>query len=121
MEKVTELPTTAGALLTGMPSGCTPQNKDICSMDLFRQLMAAKPQEALHMMIQQQAAEKESAERLAERESAKREAPRRHDLEIAKLQFTLQSSLNSNASDSNTCRLRKDDFPFDLDVFLKNF
>ncbi|CAH2250638.1 71 kDa [Pelobates cultripes] len=117
-ERVTELPTTAGVLLTEMPGGCTPQNiKDICSTDLFRQLMAANPQEALHVMIQQQAAERESAER---------EAQRRHELELAKLQFTLQSSLNSNASESSTRRLRKDDFPSleegtDLDVFLKSF
>ncbi|CAH2283225.1 71 kDa, partial [Pelobates cultripes] len=121
-ERVTELPTTAGVLLTEMPGGCTPQNiRDICSTDLFRQLMAANPQEALHVMIQQQAAERESAERLAERE-----AQRRHELELAKLQFTLQSSLNSNASESSTRRLRKDDFPSleegtDLDVFLKSF
>ncbi|CAH2251672.1 71 kDa, partial [Pelobates cultripes] len=148
-ERVTELPTTAGVLLTEMPGGCTPQNiKDICSTDLFRQLMAANPQEALHVMIQQQAAERESAERLAEREAqrhaaeresaerlaereaqrhaAEREAQRRHELELAKLQFTLQSSLNSNASESSTRRLRKDDFPSleegtDLDVFLKSF
>ncbi|CAH2321343.1 71 kDa [Pelobates cultripes] len=117
-ERVTELPTTAGVLLTEMPGGCTPQNiKDICSTDLFRQLMAANPQEALHVMIQQQAAERESAER---------EAQRRHELELAKLQFTLQSSLNSNASESSTRRLRKDDFPSleegtDLDVFFKSF
>ncbi|CAH2284837.1 71 kDa [Pelobates cultripes] len=121
-ERVTELPTTAGVLLTEMPGGCTPQNiKDICSTDLFRQLMAANPQEALHVMIQQQTAERESAERLAERE-----AQRRHELELAKLQFTLQSSLNSNASESSTRRLCKDDFPSleegtDLDVFFKCF
>ncbi|CAH2284604.1 71 kDa [Pelobates cultripes] len=121
-ERVTELPTTAGVLLTEMPGGCTPQNiKDICSTDLFRQLMAANPQEALQVMIQQQAAERESAERLAERD-----AQRIHELELAKLQFTLQSSVNSNASESRTRRLRKDDFPSleegtDLDVFLKSF